>query len=109
MANLMPTKPALVCMSLALLISSGCARKPDQPPANTAAAPLPNNESEIVLTAAQAHAGAEASVSIPGRFKSVTVHIPPGVTDGARLRLKDQALPGADGQPQDLVIRIRVK
>ena len=109
MANLIPMKPAVVCMSLALLISAGCSRKTEQPPANTAAAPAPNNESEIVLTAAQAHAGAEASVNIPGRFKSVTVHIPPGVTDGVRLRLKDQALPGADGQPQDLVIRIRVR
>jgi hypothetical protein len=105
----MGRESAKIVPAIVLLIAAGCSRQPEQSPGNTGSTTSPNSEAEIQLTAAQAKAGAEASVSLPERFRSVTVHIPPGVTDGARLRLKGQALPGPDGVPRDFVIRIRVK
>jgi curved DNA-binding protein len=92
-----------------LLFAAGCSRQPEERPASAAPAQPTDGEAEIVLTAAQAKAGAEAQVTIPETRRTVTVTVPPGVADGARLRLKGMALPGADGAPRDFVIRIRVQ
>ena len=41
--------------------------------------------------------------------RAVTVRIPPGVADGTRIRLAGQGLPGPDGFPDDVYLRVRVR
>src|SRR2546423_6568291 len=105
----MGRKSLTALIAVVLLIVAGCSRNADQNQKNTNSASPQSSEAEIQLTAAQAKAGATASVTIPERRQNVTVHIPPGVTDGTRLRLAGQAVPFADGTPRDFVIMIRVK
>ena len=111
----MRVKTALGVLSLAVLIAGGCSQKPDGNAAKSDsekspdAEKAPASEAQIELTAAQASAGADASVTIPERRETVSVKIPPGVKDGVRLRLKGMGAPAPDGAPRDFFIRIRVK
>lgn len=43
------------------------------------------------------------------RPRTLTVKIPPGVTEGQRLRLAGEGLPGANGQRGDLYLRIKIR
>jgi DnaJ-like protein len=100
---------AIGVLSLALLAATGCARKTGENPGNADSGQAKNVEAEIDLTAAQARVGTKAQVTIPETRQTVTVTIPPGVTDGAHLRLKGVGPPGYDGLPGDFVIKLRVK
>ena len=105
----MRIKAALALPALAVMMTIGCSQKTDANRANADSGQTPATETQIELTQAQARAGAQAQVMIPERRQTVTVTIPPGVTDGVRLRLKGQGAPGMDGTPGDFLIRIRVK
>lgn len=51
--------------------------------------------------------GSTEELRVPGRADPVKVRIPPGVTDGAVLRLRGQGGPGPRG-PGDLLLTVRV-
>jgi curved DNA-binding protein len=70
-----------------------------------AAAPLASAETEVSL--ADVMQGATRTISIDGR--RLEARIPPGVRDGARIRLRG-AVPSENGGPAgDLVITVRVR
>ena len=69
---------------------------------------IPAAEATAEVTLAEVARGAERMVDVDGR--RLQVKIPPGVTDGARIRLRGGGLRGeAAGQAGDLVINVRVK
>jgi DnaJ-class molecular chaperone len=61
---------------------------------------------EIVLSKEQASKGMEKELARKG--KRLQVKIPPGVTTGSKIRIKN-ALKTTDGQPGDIIISIKVK
>jgi len=62
------------------------------------------------VTAAEAAAGKEVLVTIPGRQETITVKIPPGARDGTRLRFKGKGGPEEIGDPRgDFYILLHVK
>jgi len=62
------------------------------------------------VTAAEAAAGKEVLVTIPGRQETITAKIPAGARDGTRLRFKGKGRPGKIGEPSgDFYILLRVK
>lgn len=72
----------------------------------TAAAPMAEATAEVTL--AEVARGAERMVDVDGR--RLQVKIPPGVADGARIRLRGGGLKsGAQERAGDLVINVRVK
>jgi curved DNA-binding protein len=72
---------------------------------STAGAPLAQATAEVTL--AEVARGAERMVNVDGR--TLQVMIPPGVADGAKIRLRGGGVRGGDGPPGDLVINVRVK
>jgi curved DNA-binding protein len=71
-------------------------------------APGPDAEAEITIPLRDAVLGAERDVRIDGR--TLRVKIPPGVTDGAQIRLAGQGGAGAHGGPKgNLFLRIRLQ
>lgn len=70
-----------------------------------------DQEVEITLTVEEAYAGGKRwlSVSGPEGQRSIEVTIPPGVTDGQRIRLAGQGGLGTGGaQPGDLYLVVRL-
>ncbi len=67
---------------------------------------VPQAEATAEVTLEEVARGAERMVDVDGR--RLQVKIPPGVADGARIRLKGGGLRG-DGQHGDLLINVRVK
>jgi DnaJ-class molecular chaperone len=67
---------------------------------------------KLSITAAQAQSGDTVQVALPHRDgrKLISVHIPPGVKTGTRLRLKDigSVFPGRDNLGGDLYIILNV-
>ncbi|MEU8382403.1 DnaJ C-terminal domain-containing protein [Streptosporangium sp. NPDC048865] len=71
--------------------------------------PIPgaDQEAEIVLTAEEAYRGGRRSITVGSR--GLRVDIPPGVTDGQRIRLAGQGGRGGDGAPAgDLYLIVRI-
>ncbi|MBW1712845.1 MAG: J domain-containing protein [Deltaproteobacteria bacterium] len=72
------------------------------------------NESDIkfnlTISEAQAASGMQAQVAYKrnGRTSKISVRIPPGTRDGARLRLKNMGRHRSDGTRGDLYLHIRV-
>lgn len=68
-------------------------------------------ETELTVPFRTAAMGGEIEVSLAGeRTQRLSVTIPPGVSDGARLRLAGKGQPSpAGGRPGDLIILIRVE
>ena len=77
--------------------------------ARTARALLPEVQATAEVTLAEAATGAERMVNVDGR--RIQIKIPPGVTDGARIRMRGGGLRagGEDAQAGDLVVTVRVK
>jgi hypothetical protein len=69
-----------------------------------------DSEAAITITAREARFGARKMVSIPQGFRrrTVVVTIPPGIEEGARLRLKGLGKADPDGNRGDLYLRVRV-
>ncbi len=70
-----------------------------------------DQEAEIVLTVEEAYAGTRRSITISGPDgpRRVDVTIPPGVTDGQRIRLAGQGGRGGQGAPAgDLYLVVRL-
>jgi len=66
--------------------------------------------SEITIEFAQALRGTEVKLQLQDRGEPVTVRIPPGATDGDRIRLSGHGQPSPiGGPPGDLVLAIRVR
>ncbi len=66
--------------------------------------------SEITIDFAQAVRGTEVTLTLQNGGDPVTVRIPPGATDGDRLRIAGRGQPGPyDGPAGDLVLAIRVR
>lgn len=66
-------------------------------------------EMELHLTPPEAASGKEFHVSVPERTEIITVNVPPGAQDGARLRLRGMGRLGKNGKSKgDLYIRLRV-
>jgi curved DNA-binding protein len=80
------------------------------------AKPGQDQEAELTITLEEAYRGGRKSITLEGgdgvsgrRKKNLEVTIPPGVTDGRRLRLSGQGQPGPGGsQSGDLYLRIRI-
>jgi curved DNA-binding protein len=72
---------------------------------STAAAPLAQATAEVTL--AEVARGAERMVNVDGR--TLQVKIPPGVADGAKIKLRGGGVRGGEGPAGDLVILVRVK
>jgi curved DNA-binding protein len=76
--------------------------------------PVPgaDQEAEIELTVEDAYHGVRRSVTVAAggaRPRSLEVTIPPGVTDGQRIRLAGQGGQGSDGaRPGDLYLVVRI-
>lgn len=71
--------------------------------------PIPgaDQEAEIVLTVEEAYQGGSRSITVGSR--RLRVDIPPGVTDGQRIRLAGQGGRGGDGAPAgDLYLIVRI-
>jgi curved DNA-binding protein len=75
--------------------------------------PVPgrNYELNATLTLEQAARGTELEVALPGpgngQAKTVRVRVPPGTTDGQRLRVPGKGAPGRNGAPPgDLYVNI---
>jgi curved DNA-binding protein len=65
-------------------------------------------EGETTVSLEEAYRGTTRSVRLDG--KEVEVKIPPGIRDGARVRVAGQGGPGANGGPPgDLLIRVQVR
>jgi curved DNA-binding protein len=66
--------------------------------------------SEITIEFAQALRGTEVKLQLQDGGEPVTVRIPPGATDGDRVRLSGHGQPSSfGGPPGDLVLAIRVR
>ena len=66
--------------------------------------------SEITIEFAQALRGTEVTLQLQNGGEPVTVRIPPGATDGDRIRLSGHGQPSPfGGPPGDLVLAIRVR
>ena len=64
---------------------------------------------ELHLTPPEAASGKEFHVSVPERTEIITVNVPAGAQDGARLRLRGMGRLGKNGKSKgDLYIRLRV-
>lgn len=75
--------------------------------------PIPgaDQEVELVLTVDEAYAGGARTLTVsgPDHQRTVEVKIPPGVTDGQRIRLAGQGGRGTGGsQPGDLYLVVRI-
>jgi curved DNA-binding protein len=73
--------------------------------------PMPgrNYELNAALSLEQAARGTELEVALPGagEAKTVRVRVPPGVTDGHRLRVPGKGAPGREGGPAgDIYVNI---
>ncbi|MEU4410383.1 DnaJ C-terminal domain-containing protein [Streptosporangium sp. NPDC023963] len=71
--------------------------------------PIPgaDQEAEIVLTVEEAYRGGPRSITVGSR--ELRIDIPPGVTDGQRIRLAGQGGRGGDGAPAgDLYLIVRI-
>jgi curved DNA-binding protein len=67
-----------------------------------------DQEAEIELTVEEAFNGVRRAISLPGG-RTLQVTIPPGVTDGQRIRLAGQGGHGGDGGPAgDLYLVVRL-
>ena len=69
-----------------------------------------DTEHEITLTLEEAHDGTTRRLSLEtsGRAKRVEVKIPPGVSDGSRVRVAGEGEPGlGDAPPGDLFLLVR--
>jgi curved DNA-binding protein len=67
-----------------------------------------DQEAEIELTVEEAFIGVRRAISLPGG-RTLQVTIPPGVTDGQRIRLAGQGGHGGDGGPAgDLYLVVRL-
>ena len=75
--------------------------------------PIPgaDQEAEIELTVEEAYTGGRRTVTLsgPDGSRTLDVTIPPGVTDGQRIRLSGQGGRGGDGAPDgDLYLVVRL-
>jgi curved DNA-binding protein len=75
--------------------------------------PMPgaDQEAELELTLEEAYHGTRKSISLSGDgvSASLDVTVPPGVTDGQRIRLAGQGGRGSDGGPRgDLYLIVRI-
>ncbi|NYH89022.1 DnaJ C-terminal domain-containing protein [Actinopolymorpha rutila] len=75
--------------------------------------PIPgaDQEAELPLTVEEAYRGGPRSVTLsgPGGTRRYDVNVPPGVTDGQRIRLAGQGGQGSDGAPPgDLHLVVRL-
>jgi curved DNA-binding protein len=69
--------------------------------------PTPSAQATAEVTLAEVARGAERMVDVDGR--RLQVKIPPGVADGAKIKLRGGGLKGSSGTPGDLVITVRVR
>ncbi|WP_214110975.1 DnaJ C-terminal domain-containing protein [Acrocarpospora catenulata] len=72
--------------------------------------PMPgaDQEAELTLTVEDAYHGGRRTITLPGG-RRLDVTIPPGVTDGQRIRLTGQGGHGSDGAgPGDLYLIVRI-
>jgi curved DNA-binding protein len=70
-----------------------------------------DQEAELELTVEEAYSGGRRTVTLPGPggARTLEVNIPPGVTDGQRIRLAGQGGQGGDGgAPGDLYLVVRL-
>jgi curved DNA-binding protein len=78
-----------------------------------AVGPIPgaDQEAELPLTVQQAFTGGKQRVTLAGPSgpRTYDVNVPPGVTDGQRIRLSGQGGQGSDGAAAgDLYLRVRI-
>jgi curved DNA-binding protein len=76
--------------------------------------PVPgaDQEAELTLSVEQALTGGKQHVTLAGPTgqREYDVTVPPGVTDGQRIRLSGQGGQGSDGAPAgDLYLRVRIR
>ncbi|HET6502756.1 MAG TPA: J domain-containing protein [Amycolatopsis sp.] len=71
--------------------------------------PGADQEAELVLGVEDAYRGGKRRVTVSGRGgRDYDVTIPPGVTDGQRIRLPGQGGQGRGGPAGDLYLRVRI-
>ena len=72
-----------------------------------------DQEFTLALTLEEASKGGQRELSLhdpgSGERKSFTVTLPPGVTDGQKLRLKGKGATGPDGRKGDLYLKIQLR
>jgi curved DNA-binding protein len=74
--------------------------------------PGADQEAELTLSVEQAFTGGKHHVSLAGSAgqREYDVTVPPGVTDGQRIRLSGQGGQGSEGAPAgDLYLRVRIR
>lgn len=74
--------------------------------------PGADQEAELPLTVEDAYHGGRRSVTLagPSGQRTVEVNVPPGVTDGQRIRVPRQGGRGSgDAPPGDLYLRVRIQ
>jgi curved DNA-binding protein len=78
----------------------------------TAAQPGQDLEQPIEVTLEEAFAGTQRVIQVQtpdGRLRRLEVKIPPGVTDGSRIRIAGEGGPGFGGPPGDLYLVVSVR
>jgi hypothetical protein len=97
------TRHSLLFTGLPACFLAACSSGASQPDASG------NVEVPLEITEAEGKAGVEKSVLIPATGKTLKIQVPRNIQTNTRLRLRGEGAKGANGNPGDVYLRIRIR